>query len=452
MKQCFKAFDYFSFKSSSYLVINPQVSHHFVANTQVRMIVTPPKNPKASFRAPYFQSKTFYRLYPLVGLYYAIIHLALLFFPMPISKLEPTDCIQVNCSSSSNQRSIAIVTGSNTGIGFETASSLVERGFLVILACRDEEKGQMAATKINSKSASIANQSLVDGGGEAIFEVPLNLSSMTSVRKFCFHFSNKYNHLNILVNNAGINSCGTSNDGLELCFQTNFLGHFLLTNLLLNQLMRSQNKMENGEVEAGRVVNLSSVCHHFASPCEERKGGSGSMAFDADWWRDTATIHVSNNTYKESKLASLIFTRELNKRFNSMGLRAIACNPGSVNSDIWRKSPKWVVNMFKHVYLDTKQGSSTSLAAAIGNIPKGAIYLQPYWQPFSLKESAKKPVPSSFKQWYSTPHPSFEMLGPYVGFAVTEPRLPYNLDEVCAPALWSVSEELVGIKKRDWKH
>ena len=235
----------------------------------MRMIVTPPKNPKAPFsRAPYFQSKTFYRLYPLVGLYYAIvIHLlvALLFFPIPISKLEPTDCIQVNCSSSSsNQRSIAIVTGSNTGIGFETASSLVERGYLVllILACRDEEKGKMAATKINSKSTSITctstNRSL--GGGEAIFEAPLNLSSMTSVRTFCQHFSKKYSHLNILVNNAGINTCGTSNDGLELCFQTNFLGHFLLTNLLLNQLMRSQNKMENGEVESGRVVNLSSFC------------------------------------------------------------------------------------------------------------------------------------------------------------------------------------------------
>ena len=174
----------------------------------MRMIVTPPKNPKAPFRAPYFQSKTFYRLYPLVGLYYAIIHLARLFFPMPISKLEPTDCIQVNCSSSSsNQRSVAIVTGSNTGIGFETASSLVERGYLVlILACRNEEKGKMAATKINSKSTSITctstNRSL--GGGEAIFEAPLNLSSMTSVRTFCQHFSKKYSHLNILVNNAGI--------------------------------------------------------------------------------------------------------------------------------------------------------------------------------------------------------------------------------------------------------
>ena len=395
-------------------------------------------------RSPFFQSKTFDRLYPFVGFYYVIIHVLLFFFPCSSpSKLEPRDCFQLNFSPSSSQQSIVIVTGSNTGIGFETASSLVERGYIVILACRDQHKGKVAANKINSKMKATRGCHL---GGEAIFEVPLDLSSQASVRNFCQHFSKKYKFLNILVNNAGINSCGTSKDRLELCFQTNFLGHFLLTNLLLNHLLSSKNEMANGEVEAGRVVNLSSVCHHFASPCEERKSGSGSMTFDADWWRDTATIHVSKNTYKESKLASLIFTYELNRRFNSAGLRSISCNPGSVNSDIWRKSPKWAVNLLKRVYLDTKQGSSTSLVSAIGNLPKEAMYLQPYCQPFSWKKGETAPT-SSFTRWYSTPHPMFEMLGPYIGFAVTEPRLPDNLDMVCAPALWGVSEELVGLRK-----
>jgi NAD(P)-dependent dehydrogenase (short-subunit alcohol dehydrogenase family) len=403
---------------------------------------TKPKTPTAA-RAPFFQNDTFYKLYFPVGIYYTIANFALLFFKIPVAKLAPNDCFQLEPSSPSPVPvPVAIVTGSNTGIGYETASSLVERGYQVILACRDEKKGKKAAQDINSK---IGNKKEC---GEAIFEKPLDLSSMASVRTFSDYFSKKYNHLNVLVNNAGINFTGASVDGLDLCFQTNFLGHFLLTKLLMNKLLNAKNKLSDGRVEAGRVVNLSSVCHHFASPCEERKGGSGSNSFNADWWRDTATINVSQNTYKESKLASLIFTHELNKRFGAKGLRAVSCNPGAVNSDIWRNYPASVVKIFKRIYLNSKQGSSTSLAAAIGNVPEGAIYLQPYLQPFSVKEKLQRGV-SSFRRWYSTPHPLFEMLGPYVGYAVTEPRLPDNIDDVCGPSMWEVSDELVGLKKID---
>ena len=200
--------------------------------TKDSMQVTNPKATAAA-RAPFFKNDTFYNLYFPVGIYYAIANFALLFFKLPVAELAPADCFQLEPPS---QPPIAIVTGSNTGIGYETASSLVERGYKVILACRDEKKGKKAAKDINSM---IGNKKEC---GEAIFETTLDLSSLASVRLFSDYFSKKYNHLNVLVNNAGINSSGKSVDDLDLCFQTNFLGHFLLTNLLLTNLLNAKNK------------------------------------------------------------------------------------------------------------------------------------------------------------------------------------------------------------------
>ena len=157
--------------------------------------------------------------------------------------------------------SVAIVTGSNTGIGYETALELVNQGYTVILACRSRDKGQAAADQINdSISAANVNQ---DGGikpstGKALFLHPLDLSSLQSVKSFAEAFESKYSHLNILINNAGINTTGKSVDGMDLCFQTNFVGHYLLTRLLLSKLLKAKNLFGSGDVvESGRVVNLS---------------------------------------------------------------------------------------------------------------------------------------------------------------------------------------------------
>ena len=379
-----------------------------------------------------------------------------------IQKLHPQDCFLLPSPKSKDESSIAIVTGSNTGVGFETASGLAERGYHVILACRSREKGENAADKINahikimkSKEDGTQPEHFVQGGN-ALFLHPLDLSSFASVRSFCKVFCNKYKTLNILVNNAGINSQGDiTEDGLEICFQSNFVGHFLLTKLLLSHLVKAKNNYQfgsNRKEEAGRVVNLSSVTHHFA-PANER-----TLAYSQDkdiplnngihdqhFWLGCAS-GISNGTYRESKLASVLFSMELNKRYPS--IRSVAVNPGSVSSDIWRNESSLMQRAYKMIYLTPKQGSSTSLAGALGYLPENAIYLQPYFQ-WSSKKRSKSTTHRSFNRWYSLPFPMFEMLGAYVGFAVTDPRLP--LDKNCgyesSNALWSVCEKITSFEE-----
>ncbi len=134
----------------------------------------------------------------------------------------------------------------------------MEVGYDVILACRSRDKGEMAVKEINERHANNKMK------GKAIFSLPLDLSSLKSVRSFTENFTSSYDHLNILVNNAGINFTGKSVDGMDLCFQTNFVGHYLLTRLLIPHLLKAKNKFSSNDggihgngVEAGRVVNLS---------------------------------------------------------------------------------------------------------------------------------------------------------------------------------------------------
>ncbi|KAL7537105.1 hypothetical protein ACHAXR_009170 [Thalassiosira sp. AJA248-18] len=366
-----------------------------------------------------------------------------------VEKLE--DCFVPKLSSSSDgSYPIAIVTGSNTGVGFETASGLVQRGYHVILACRSREKGEAAAERINNRLDSLKDKN--DEGGKASFLHPLDLSSFASVRSFCKVFTQKYNTLNLLVNNAGTNSQGdTTEDGLEMCFQSNFVGHFLLTKLLIGHLLKAKNRYEPGSgnnEEAGRIVNLSSVTHHFAPANEctfvntdsSKKRPLNNEIHDQHFWLSSAIPGLSSGTYRESKLASILFSMEINKRYGDRGIRSIAVNPGSVSSDIWRDDSDLMQRAYKLVYLSPQQGSSTSIAGAIGAMPKDAIYLQPYWQPRQKRQSRL-----SVRRWYSLPFPMTEMLGPYVGHAITEPRLPldgcggYKSSE----ALWNVCEKLI---------
>lgn len=342
------------------------------------------------------------------------------------------------------------------------------------------------------------NQNSDSGGdgrnkGRAIFLSPLDLSSLESVRSFAKAFTSEYPHLNILVNNAGLAHCPgrQTNDGMDLCFQTNFVGPYLLTRILLPHLLKAKNTfpskeggIANNGFEAGRVVNLSSVTHHFASASTQRAEGiKVSGVHDAEFWKGCATPNVSGATYFESKvrqalklydlflfaavqvplciimiisyrvllfimstflkLAMIVFTQELNERYASLGLRAVAVNPGSVASDIWRGYPPLALKIIKQIFLTIKQGSSTSVAAAIGDLPQDALYLQPYYQPWGKKVFSNSK--SSPYLWYSLPHPITETMGPYVGFAVTDCRLPPRESR---SALWNVCEEIVGLKEK----
>lgn len=315
-----------------------------------------------------------------------------------------------------NEERIAIVTGSNTGIGMETARSLVVNyGYTVILACRSRDKAERAMKEINNQLVSAAaSVSTISPPGQAIFVHPLDLSSFDSVRSFCQHIQSKFKTIHLLVNNAGRNSSGKSEDNLDLLFQTNFLGHFLLTSLLLDSMAPN-----------ARVINLSSVMHHFCH---------GIDLTDASQWKGIAMAETTTtNVYSLSKLAALLFTGMLNQRYGDR-IISIAVNPGAVNSDIWRNFPRWLDPIHEFFYLTNRQGCCTSVAACV--LPTLSLsnnaypYLQPYWQ-FGTGRVL---------------FPSFEMLGPYQGYRLTPPRLPYNTT-AAAEAMWQVSVELT---KAQW--
>ena len=299
----------------------------------------------------------------------------------------------------SSEPMLAIVTGSNTGIGLETTRALVERGYTVIMACRSREKAYIA---IESMAAS----------GNVVFVHPLDLSSFDSVKAFSKAVAEKYDHIDLLVNNAGRNTSGPGEQGLDLCFQTNFLGHFVLTQQIL-PLLRKAKK--------GRIVNLASVMHHY---CRD------ANVHDFDYWKRCARYDSEpKSTYSPSKLAALLFTVALRIRYPE--LSSIAANPGSVNSDIWRDFPPYITSLLRFVFLTTTQGSIPIVAAATleGSLP---LYVQPYWMPTSCA--------------LRTPHPILETLGVFVGYVPTAPRLPIDGGEFEAGELWRASEELTGYK------
>lgn len=245
---------------------------------------------------------------------------------------------------------VAIVTGSNTGVGFQTAKTLaVDHGYQVVIACRSAEKAETACAAINAAVNAADAAASKYPKGNAIFVQPLDLSNLDSVRNFGKAINDKYtNKIDVLINNAGKNSAGnptqqsttgptnSSSDSVFLddLFTTNFLGHFLLTRLLLEK--------------CSRVVNLSSVMHHF--PVYSKSGGDGDATINdvdsVEFWRHVAMIQpVSNSSdddvmvrkpYAPSKLAALLFSMELNRRYGGNAdaddgaFRSIAVNPGSV--------------------------------------------------------------------------------------------------------------------------
>lgn len=240
----------------------------------------------------------------------------------------------------------AIITGSNTGIGYETAKALViDYGYNVIVACRSREKGIQAVTAINNeatkKQTSTSSSTAV---GKALFLHPLDLSSFESIRSFCAamktEFSSKLIH--VLINNAGT-SLGNeiSQNNFDLAFQSNFLGHYLLTILLLNTKCIHPTQ--------GRIVNLGSVMHHFSRVPTATKMTTirkdSNYFNNIEFWKTITEPKgpMATSSYCFSKLASILFTVEMNRRFrtkenkndNTNGsrvgrIRSITVNPGAV--------------------------------------------------------------------------------------------------------------------------
>lgn len=193
---------------------------------------------------------------------------------------------------------VAIVTGGNSGIGFEAAAALAARGAHVVLACRDPGRAKSAVDAIRERH------------GEASIETQaLDLASLASIRAFADRALAEHPRLDLLVNNAGVMAIPrrTTADGFEMQLGTNHLGHFALTGLLIERLLAT---------EGARIVTVSSTVHrsgkiHFEDLQLERSYGK---------WR----------AYSQSKLANLLFAFELDRRLRAAGARAasVAAHPG----------------------------------------------------------------------------------------------------------------------------
>jgi NAD(P)-dependent dehydrogenase (short-subunit alcohol dehydrogenase family) len=281
---------------------------------------------------------------------------------------------------------VAVVTGANTGLGFETARALAEHGATVVLAVRDVEKGKKAAARISG-----------DVGVQA-----LDLTSLESVRDASAELHAKHTSIDLLINNAGvmIPPKQTTRDGFELQFGTNHLGHFALTGLLLDLLL---------PVPGSRVVTVSSNAHRF--------GGAAIHFDDLQWDRS----YDRAAAYAQSKLANLLFTYELQRRLATRGTTiSVAAHPGFASTELVRDIPA-VFRLIAPVL-----GALLSQSAAGGALP-------------SLRAATD---PAVLGGQYYGPDGRGERRG--------SPRVvassPQSYEETLQQRLWAVSEELTGVR------
>lgn len=240
-----------------------------------------------------------------------------------------------------------IVTGSNSGIGFEAAKALAAKKAKVIMACRNLEKANEAAGKIRSE-INYADVKVMK----------LDLSNLKSVKDFVLEFNEKNNQLHLLINNAGvmIPPYTKTIDGFELQFGTNHLGHFALTAQLFDLIKTTNN---------ARIVNVASTAHK-----------AGNINFNDLHWEKRKYNKVK--AYGDSKIANLYFTYELQKKLNEAKLEIVvtAAHPGWTSTNLQRYMG---VFNFLNILFSQKQemGALPTLRAATENGLKGAEYFGP---------------------------------------------------------------------------
>ena len=206
----------------------------------------------------------------------------------------------------------AVVTGANTGLGFETAAALASHGASVVLAVRNVDKGKDALTRIQRATP-----------GADVTIQRLDLSSLASVRAAAEELRAHHPTIDLLINNAGVMYTPRSRtaDGFELQFGTNHLGHFALTGLLLDRML---------PVAGSRVVTVSSMGHRIRARIHFE-----DLMFEHGYSRVEA--------YGQAKLANLMFTYELQRRLAGRGTTiAVAAHPGGSNTELARNSPAWL--------------------------------------------------------------------------------------------------------------
>ena len=227
-----------------------------------------------------------------------------------------------------------LITGGNTGIGLATAIALAREGGRVHIACRSAAAGEAAAERIKSESGSADVRLLA-----------LDLASLSSVRACAAAFLALDEPLHVLVNNAGVGGQrGLTADGFEQHFGVNHLGHFALTQLLLDRLKASG--------PGARVVNVTRDAH------------SNARGIDFAAVRRPTTTFTGMREYAVSKLCNVLFTQELARRLAGAGVTSYALHPGVVASDIWRRVPRLARPFITRRMLTTEQGAATSVYCA----------------------------------------------------------------------------------------
>ncbi len=284
---------------------------------------------------------------------------------------------------------IAVVTGSNTGLGLETAAALAAKGAQVVLAVRNLDKGKDAALDIRKRSpnADVALQEL-------------DLSSLESVRAAAEQLRADHDRIDLLINNAGVMypPKQTTKDGFEMQFGTNHLGHFALTGLLLDKLL---------PVAGSRVVTVSSVGHRIMA----------DIHFDDLQWERSYNRVAA---YGQAKLSNLLFTYELQRRLAPLGTTiAAAAHPGFSDTELMRHLPGPVESVFRLaaplVTQDAAGGALPTLRASTDPGVQGGQYYGP--SGFAQSQGAPVIVGSSKK----------------------------SHDAERQRKLWAVSEELTGV-------
>ncbi len=226
-----------------------------------------------------------------------------------------------------------VVTGANTGIGLATASALAGQGWRVYVTARSERKGAAAVAGIKAET-----------GNDAVFLLMLDLADLSSVRDGAKSFLEPYEPLHVLVNNAGVaGRRGLTRQGFELMFGVNHLGHFLLTQLLLERLV---------SCAPSRVVTVASDAHYNA------------RGVDFEALRRPARGITGLGEYAVSKLCNVLFSQELARRTAGTGVHSYALHPGVVASDIWRRVPWPVRPIVTRNMLSVSEGAQTSLYCA----------------------------------------------------------------------------------------
>jgi len=227
-----------------------------------------------------------------------------------------------------------LITGGNTGIGLSTATALARDGGRVFIACRSAAAGETAVARIKAAS-----------GSADVGLLMLDLASLSSVRACAAEFLALDEPLHVLVNNAGVGGQrGLSADGFELHFAVNHLGHFALTQLLLDRLAASG--------PGARVVNVSSEAHYSA------------RGIDFAAVRRRTQTFAGAREYAVSKLCNVLFTQELARRLDRTAVASYALHPGVVASDIWRRIPRLARPFITRRMLTTEQGAVTSVYCA----------------------------------------------------------------------------------------